>query len=443
MRGGSKKISPYLGKERDTCFANCIMNSTESVNDSCYVSETSVELNNRYAAALLPLTVIFGFLLAVGIMGNLMTLVVFSLNRDYKRTTFKVYVIAFALIDLSTCVTLFPTEIMTHRYYFLFQSTNLCKAKCFVTVFGASASCFALLVISIDRYRKVMRPLRRQLTPSVTIIILVLIILIFPILLAIPATVMCGIHHTSKKNVFGGDTEIFLCETEERFKNSRWRTIYKLTLIVLQLLVSVIYVVLYAFVMKEALKHIRAIKTRESISLVVAQTKSSLETDSVDNIDGTTVASNEDEQKVMNKKSTCKGSFSSEREHGASRGVVVQNDISENFPKRANVKKSKSLISKRSQISISSLKTEFPTKTLVWFVLTIIFIITNLTHLGLSMKRQDIVNMSTTELFWFLFFFRVYFINHVINPVVYTVFLKSFRSHCRKIFHTIKDRMNL
>lgn len=427
-----------------------MMNETGIDNKTYTLTETSVELNDRYAASLLPLTVIFGILLALGILGNILTLLVFLTSREYRGNTFKVFVIALALIDLATCVTLFPTEIMTHRNYFMFKSRGLCKAKCFVTVVGASASCLALLVISFDRYRKVMLPLRRQLSPSLAVVLLFLVIFIFPVLLAIPATIMCGIHHTSKENIFGGHTEIFLCETEERFNDSKWRTIYKSVLIILQLVISVVYVILYAFVMKEALKHLRAIRTRESFSSSLPPTIPSSIT--IDVLTAKPVHAHDENNKVASVKeeNVTENSVSEMDDYSVvseqadvSEGIPMQKDASKPSASRSRVriKKSKSLISKRSRISIVSHKREFPTKTLVWFVLTLIFIVTNVTHLGLSMKRQEIVNMTTTELFWFLVFFRVYFINHVINPVVYALILKSFRTSCRNIFLNIIKRM--
>lgn len=378
--------------------------------------ETLEQLNTRYATALLPLTIAIGFFIFLGVIGNVLTLFVFSWSRVYHSNNFTVFVIAFAVIDLTTCITLLPAEMITHRYYFTFQDEGLCKAKCFFTVFGASASCLALLVISADRYRQVVQPMKMQLTAKLAMILLFIVVFVFSIVLAVPGTVMCGIHNTNKTNIYGESTEIHICETSDQYRKSVWRMLYKYVLIILQLGMSLTYIILYAFVMQEACKHIKDIaKLKNNPSF--KQRHHSV---------GNDVNTN-----IQNAADTRGRSIKAFDELLGSDPLQLE-DLKEMGNRPAPTSQ---------QSVMSTTVNDFPTKTIVWFILTLIFIITYMTHMGLILRTSDIVHMSTKEFTWFLCFYRVYFINHIINPIVYVIFVKRFRMSCRKVIAAIKERI--
>ncbi|XP_052224370.1 neuropeptide FF receptor 2-like [Dreissena polymorpha] len=237
------------------------LNSRSSVeanfNSSVFV-ESLDDLNSRYADALLPLTITFGVFTFTGFFGNLLILVVFSLSREYRGNNFKAFVLTLAVIDLITCVTLIPAEMVKQRNYFAFEHVVPCKLKCFFNVFGASSSCNALLVISVDRYRKVVQPFKKQLTPKLAVKLLIGVAIVFPLFLAIPSAVMCGINTTTMVNTYGTNTTINICQTEELFETSVWRNIYKSILLIMLGGISLSYLILYAFVMRAAAKHTKA-----------------------------------------------------------------------------------------------------------------------------------------------------------------------------------------
>lgn len=394
------------------------------------LSETLEHLNNRYAEALLPLTVTFGFFTLLGFLGNFVIILVFTLSHDYKRNNFKVFVLTLAVIDITTCCTLIPAEMIKQRHYFAFGDKDSCKVKCFFNVFGATASCLALLVISVDRYRKVVQPFKKQLTPKLAMKVLFVVAFLLPLLLAIPGTMMCGIKRTNMTNIYGGQTEINLCETEDRYQLSVWRKVYKYVFIILLVGVSCTYLILYAFVMKEAIKQIKAIALlRKNSSYEVSY--------SSDVYDPNTI----------NQEAFSKPSFEDtddepdEKEVFKKQSISFQNgSLNHSDSNRKKTFRQPSSRSMRSQVPMLSSQ-RFPAKTLVWFVLTIIFIISYMTHIILALKVSDIVNMNPTEFSWFSFFFRIYFFNHMINPVVYAVFVKKFRKSCRTLLPRLKDKI--
>jgi hypothetical protein len=282
----------------------------------------------------------------------------------------------------------------------------------------------------VDRYRKVVQPFKKQLTPRLAVQILLIVGFVFPLFLAVPGTIMCGIKRENMTNIYGGFTEINLCETEDKYRDSIWRKIYKIVLIILLIGISCCYVVLYVFVIKEAIKQIKAISLLRKSSLYEVTYSSDVYDPNAINLDAVNTKrlldiyrENTEEKDAFQKQSV----------------TFENNSPSPKNTNRKKVSKQLSLKSLRSETPIIR-TTRFPTKTLVWFVLTIVFIITYLTHLILALKVSEIVNMSPSEFSWFSFFFRIYFFNHMINPIVYAIFVKKFRESCRTLIPTLKDR---
>lgn len=395
-------------------------------------TESLENLNARFALALLPLTVIFGLFIVFGFFGNLLILLVFTLTRDYNRNNFKIFVLTLGVIDIIICITLIPAEMVKQRHYFAFDDLIMCKVKCFFNVFGASASCMALLVISIDRYRKVVQPFRKQLTPRLAIRILCVAAFVFPALLAVPGAIMCGIQKINKTNINGGMTAIYLCETEDRYASSIWRLIYKYSFVMLFLVISLVCIILYTFVMKEAAKQIRAIAKQKRNSSFEAISSS-------DSYDPNSVVKRND----SNCRQSSKTSFDENLTTNGSmtRDTASRDDtMSIKSTKIKKVSNQLSFKSLRSQIPLLQQRQGFPKKTLVWFSLTIVFIVSYMTHIILSTRVSAVKWMTPHQFANFSFFFRIYFVNHMINPVVYAIFIKRFRISCRKLLPMIKTR---
>ena len=402
------------------------------------LTETLEDLNKRFADALLPLTATFGLFAFAGFFGNLLILLVFSLSREYRKNNFKIFVICLAIIDFITCITLIPAEMVKQRHYFAFDDAVACKVKCFFNVFGASASCLSLLIISIDRFRRAVQPMRKQLSPGLVIKLLVIVGFIIPILLSIPGTIMCGIEQENKTNIYGTDTEIYLCATEDKYRYSVLRIVYKYTFIILLVGISFVYIVLYTFVMREVAKQVRTMATMDKNSSFEACYSS-------DVYDPNSVQTSE-ENGNNRARILSKTSFTDEDKLMTS----VKESTNEKQPNKGksvkelrnpSLKSIKSHFGTKSKISIFR-RRQFPYKTIIWFILTLIFVITYITHLIFALRVEKVVVMSPREFSMYSFFFRIYFFNHFINPVVYAIFVKRFRQSCRNLFPTIKQKLD-
>ncbi|KAK3609664.1 hypothetical protein CHS0354_035950 [Potamilus streckersoni] len=382
------------------------------VNNSS-LHETLDNLNTRYASALLPLSIIFGFLAFAGLVGNTIVLLVFSLSHEYNKSNFKVFALFLGIIDLVTCITIIPAEIAKHRHYFAFENGAVCKVKCFLNVFGSGASALTLLLISVERFRRVCKPFSVQIRTRL-VIRLCFVLLLFALLLACPAAVMCGIEEASMKNFQGRPTKVYVCAADERYRFSVWRPIYKVSIAILLGVVSATCIVMYIFVGRTIIKtrgrrlgfdsfRIRGKKVEEDADL---------------KINKVTEGQNDIEPK----------------------GPEA---IKETNPRRSSTV-SRIINITRRKLSSQSTDSErigrFPYKTIIWFVLTIIFIVSYAVYVALSFNPYVIIGLSPRLFTLYSFFFRLYIINSVINPLIYALLDSRFRRSCKRL---LLERLSL
>ncbi|XP_060575370.1 cholecystokinin receptor type A-like [Ruditapes philippinarum] len=119
----------------------------------------------RIIERILPVMLVVGSLLIVGIIGNVMTLLFYM--KKTNRTVPAILIKYFAAADTATCtvgISLVAGKIMNISN----NSRIFCKLTHFLGVWATTTSLFLLWIISIDRYRKICRPLGSQIAVSST-----------------------------------------------------------------------------------------------------------------------------------------------------------------------------------------------------------------------------------------------------------------------------------
>ncbi|XP_052770444.1 cholecystokinin receptor type A-like [Mya arenaria] len=427
--------------------------------------ESPDDLNVRYATAILPLTVTFGLFAVIGVAGNIIVLLVFSLGRAYRHNNFRVFVLCLGTIDLLTSAFLIPAEMAKHRNYFSFESLALCKTKCLFNVWAGCAAALSLLVISIDRYRKVCRPFKKQITPPLAMKLCVFLSFFLSIILSVPGAVMCGIKETKKENIYGNMTTVYLCETEEKYEKHILRSIYKLTFIVLLVGVSVACIIMYILIGKQIYAHwgtmpvsFRKDSTKEYNSDYSSDTFGHLKSagssgkasDQVEKASTDTKSSDLDPPPSPIVRNPLTRSESNGSARKSRPPLVKQATIEENGQEKAQKKLIKQLSTISDEAAARRRKMSrntsgfgirrFPYKTLIWFILTLVFIITYIMYIVLATKVPGLIKMEPTSFAIFQSFFRLYFLNNIINPIVYAALDKNFRDACRTIGPRLKAR---
>ena len=363
--------------------------SQENQSDANNNTETLTEFNDRYASALLPLTIAFGILAFVGLLGNFIVIVVYGFGKKFKDKKYRCYVLCLAIIDFTTCLILIPAEIIKHRSYFNFVETELCKVKCFFNVFAASAASVCLLIVAVDRYILTCHPLLcvkiRSFSHGVAWRLCILNF-ILGLVISVPAAVMCGASKKSVTNVHGGTTYIYLCETEPYYEHLTVRYVYRFTLVTTQLLLSVVVIILYV-----------------RIGITVMRVMETRRVPSDPNVNELRRCSSGDVYHL--RRCSAGDVYELRRCSAGDSHTMCKSNHFHHPPLPVNIK--------------------------ILFVVTVVFIVTYFCYIGMTWVDQT--KLTPTKFVIFALFIRIYFIHSVINPFLYAKMDSLFRKRCLQL----------
>lgn len=118
-------------------------------------------LNQLATKQYIPTLVFLGTVMLIGLVGNMCVVLVYTLKL--KKSSARVYIMSLALADMSVCLfgILYHFYDLTHSL--TYESVITCKLLSFIISVCILSSIFILLVVGLDRYLKVCRPLKKQI----------------------------------------------------------------------------------------------------------------------------------------------------------------------------------------------------------------------------------------------------------------------------------------
>lgn len=140
---------------------------------------------------LLPSFVFICILITVGIPGNVLAMIVYGFKLT--TTTGRYAIISLAICDVINCVLSIPVELYIMRRYWNFKNAPLCKMSRFFTYAMNNSSTLILLAIAVERYRAVCSPHRPKISNSCILRACALLI-VAGVILALPALWIYGIQ---------------------------------------------------------------------------------------------------------------------------------------------------------------------------------------------------------------------------------------------------------
>ena len=156
----TKSLYFYLsGKFRIFCRRNLQGKMTTEANISD--SDLLEQINSEVASLMTPVIVYLGVLVFFGVLGNIF--VCYYYGQQTRRSSHVVFICTIALFDLVSCAVSMPIEIVDMKFYYTFTNGHLCKFLRFVNHVAAIGSALTLIAISVDRFRRICRPLKKQL----------------------------------------------------------------------------------------------------------------------------------------------------------------------------------------------------------------------------------------------------------------------------------------
>ncbi|KAK6167652.1 hypothetical protein SNE40_021628 [Patella caerulea] len=343
-------------------------------------------INDERAHVLLPAMILIGCMMLFGIIGN--SLVIYIFLRKFKVTTQTTLFLALACFDLMSSSIAMPFEIFDLRYFFTFESSILCKFMRSWVAFPIMASNQVLLLIAIDRYLKVCRPLKKQIIPHLARK-LILLSVALSIVFTVPAFLIYGTRSawTHVPGLLGSD-----CSTSDDMKDSIFPVIYEGLLLVVFVCFVIILGVLYGLIWRVSQrKAFRSHVFRERGRLL---------------------------------------SHTSSSDHGHQPPKTFKFQVStceDTHPGDLTTALSFSSGNLRNGLRTSK-------STIIAFTVTTVFFLSFLPHLGLvlmkNIKKDFDYHLENAELVAFNIFLRSFFVNPVAHPVVYATMNARFRHEC-------------
>lgn len=139
------------------CFAFVVSYRIKMENENAILEQ----LNREKAIQYLPAIVFAVLVILFGILGNSLSLLFYGFKVTRTATTFLITTLS--LTDLVTCVVLVG-EVIELCYSVDFRSVAGCKILYFLNHWLVITSGLMLLVISVDRFRRICRPFQWQMS---------------------------------------------------------------------------------------------------------------------------------------------------------------------------------------------------------------------------------------------------------------------------------------
>ncbi|XP_059171040.1 uncharacterized protein LOC131952423 [Physella acuta] len=202
--------------------------------------------NDAVAMTLLPVMIVLGVLCVVGILGN--SLVCFVYAKRFRRGGHNFLITCLAFVDLNSCVLAIPYEIVDIRFYvyYVFDTDWFCRCMKFITAFINIVSILILLLIAVDRYRKVCRPLKPQLHVG-SIRYLLIVVVVVSLVLSSPSLFVYGMRTIESAMVPGVMSRD--CSTPDGV-SGLYRHLFNGLLLICFVVISVTLIVLYARILQ-------------------------------------------------------------------------------------------------------------------------------------------------------------------------------------------------
>lgn len=224
-----------------------------------------VEVERRLA----PM-IYLGILIFLGVPGNLTVLVVYLLK--FETSTYRTFIVALALIDLVGSSVCMPFEIIEMNFQYTFYAVAACKFFRFNNTFIALTSIFILIFLSVDRYRRVCRPLKPQMTVC-TARILCGVAALLAIFFSWPIFFLLGTRYVELPNNITG----YDCSTNDLYRKTIYPLVHNAIMFLVFVIAIVSLIVLYILIGRKIIKHVKfrnTFKTSKSSSVSSRKTSS-------------------------------------------------------------------------------------------------------------------------------------------------------------------------
>lgn len=411
------------------------------------------QLNKDEVIRLIPMLMFLLLISVIGIPGN--GLVCYVYRTKYTMSSSRWFIFFLASADMVLCVFIVPAEIASSMYQYNFTNGVACKLTAFLNTWALLALGFTLVIVSIDRYRKVCRPLGWQIDfKKARILSAVAVGLGF--IIPLPLCWIYGIHK-HKLTVY--NVLVSECSFKGSSTNSQFAFYYVMFGMLLFTSALTTICVLYCFIGKDIKRHLHKEQVRRQVSLSASMAQRGAIRTSVSPRNIITSMTNGDVLRSIKRKTRRKtrgegqiksepvpslpvadSSVSNELDEQISTNNLTDGDTYdfEMTPpptKPLERKKTKRIRRARARKATSSM-----------FLISLAFVLSYLPMLALLLLRSVDPKFETgltdAGRAAYKFFLRSYFLNCSINPFIYGLSDSRFRANCKDVLGKLLSGLN-
>ena len=380
-----------------------------------------LELNENKLNDLIPLFVILGLLLLIGLLGN--AFLISYVWSEAKRNVGTFFLLILAGVDMLISLTVILVLYEYSKIY-IFRSEAVCKISAFLRFAASLFSAFVLVTIAIHRYQMICRPLKNILLDVSVVKTVTIIATIGTIILSVPQVLLVEtrdieVSHQGNLTLMGSDCVVrVLSNTNLKGFHTFIEATYATLFIGSFVALFVLYVLLGKAILEANRNHDRLTQTTYFASISRRKGDGKENEPTEDNIKHDTAEPNNDTGKtILIDNSAGRATKTPHRKPGARKTSSTPSNNSSKVGRQRNVD------------YISSTKL-----TVMFFIITLGFILSFLPYIiystwrNFSAERTDVAfTVSPLNLFCL----NSYLINSVINFVVYGFFNKRFRLYLK------------
>lgn len=411
-----KKITHFFDSSRNTPAP---LSLYLSCNDSFLTPTAYLELDalsDDRAMTYLPVILFLIVIMIFGILGNLLVLYIYC--SDSKRKPANNFIITMALFDLLACGIAIPLDIYDMRFHYTFFNSWACKAFRYSESAFTNASSFILILIAIDRYLKICKPLLPE--SPIRSKLMCTGATIFGFFIAVPT---CWLFGIKRKHLYFRKYCGFDCTVSDEYKNTKFNKYYY------ALLLALFFITLFTLI-GIYLRIWIAIKTRRNS---VIGDRPSVSHSSVKSNDS------KESRKSFTKRKRNQSSTSDD-------DVFVKTDSKQMLHNQSSTPRKSRINRIGSSVTtmIGSVRCTRTTK--IFIAVSIAFIACFLPSITVNLLQANVKSIQMTKSnvvkVVMKLLARVHFVNHAINPLIYSYLNVNFRNQCAKAYKRLISTCN-
>ncbi|XP_061164950.1 cholecystokinin receptor type A-like [Saccostrea echinata] len=392
------------------------------MDNGTFISEKLDTWNNLLAKGLIPNNVLLSLYILAGLVGNLTVILIYGVKmKDNKEERYFIPYLATA--DLCASFVCASYGIALNLMQANFNNTYLCKTWWFLAAFTTFTSILILLIIAVHRYRKICKPLGKQMTMKWKRIAL-FVGLVIAFLLAIPTT------HFYGSVPFSNDEEGIIGLRWSRLKtvSKTGSLIFGGVLLLTAIAIIIALICLYAKIGYTILRHFTFMNT-------ICKKKAFSDSEQPKNIE---------ESHASDDPISCteNETYSIETDNTILSGVCSQTSFetketsfTTDFTLNRKSNPHKSSVRQRKEKDNRRVVHKF---TLMFMLITVIFLICHIPKLIIMLMEARNPNFweqfSDSLRAGVLFVYRMYIINNITIPFIYAFLDSMFAKEIKKLF---------